>query len=750
MPAPPNRTLRFVVTLVVIVLGIGLVFAFMGGGGGSPGTPAPGQQPAQADGADGQDGSPAPAGPPSQSEGQPAPEGGAGTEESADAEPPEELAELGTLSAKAWPDPPTPDPVGNLDYRSGPPLQLKFTLLGAGVDEIILSDYFNDVEDALLAQKNPRAATDHYVIQHRVRVQRGDVAQSIASLAARAVSINGQVVDLFSLSPDGHPVWRETAPGEFECVVVDEQDRPVARITKRYELEDTSYDIRVAQQLENLTDGALSIEWFQYGPMALEQDASGYKIDSRRVRFGYTLQPHLDPSQRNIRADSELLGYKGVVSAARRGESIWPDPDRFKGANQLSWVGQTNRYFAFAVHPYFDEGFQGELALDLAGGDVRPIALESPAQGQPAAVVLQLHSDPKRVGPGAALDLGFGAYAGPLGRKTLATGVTSAGPDPNAYIYQRLNLAGMVEYSLGMCAMCTFQWLAKLLLSVLEFFHNTIAFGDWALSIMLLVVCVRGVLHPLTKRSQVGLQRFSKQMQAVAPKQKKLQEKYKDDPKRLQQEMIRLMREEGVDYRGAFGCLPMFLQMPIWVALYAMLYFAFELRHQPAFWGVFQRGTGGSWSFLSDLSTADHFIDFGRTLVSIPLMGDISGFNILPILLGIVFFIHQKYMTPPPSSTMTPEQQTQQKMMKVMFVVMFPVMMYNAPSGLALYFITNSTLGILESRYIRAHVNKLDLEPKKPRHAQLGRKKISHREPSNPFKRRKGGDPDKPRRYKQR
>jgi len=171
---------------------------------------------------------------------------------------------------------------------------------------------------------------------------------------------------------------------------------------------------------------------------------------------------------------------------------------------------------------------------------------------------------------------------------------------------------------------------------------------------------------------------------------------------------MRLMKEEGVSYTQALGCLPVFLQTPIWAALYAMLYFSFDLRHAGAFFGVFQSISGGNWLFMADLSAADHFIGFGRSVVSIPLLGHVTGINILPVLLGIVFFIQQKYLTPPSTVAMTPEQEMQQKMMKWMMVVMFPLMMYNAPCGLSLYFITNSTLGILESRYIRSHIDKLD------------------------------------------
>jgi len=225
---------------------------------------------------------------------------------------------------------------------------------------------------------------------------------------------------------------------------------------------------------------------------------------------------------------------------------------------------------------------------------------------------------------------------------------------------------------------------------------------------------VRTILHPITKWSQIRVQRFSHQMQGMAPKQKKIQEKYKGDPKRMQAEMAKLWREEGINPAGMLGCLPMFLQTPIWIALYASLYFAIELRHEPALFGVFQML--GGWPFLADLARPDTAITLPPAMqFELPLMGLVTSFNILPLVLGVVFFIQQKYMMPPPSATMTPEQQTQQRIMKVMLVIMFPVFMYNAPSGLAVYFIANSVLGIIEMRYIRAHIDKNDLLTTKKR-----------------------------------
>ncbi|MHC4650241.1 MAG: hypothetical protein ACYTES_05230, partial [Planctomycetota bacterium] len=81
----------------------------------------------------------------------------------------------------------------------------------------------------------------------------------------------------------------------------------------------------------------------------------------------------------------------------------------------------------------------------------------------------------------------------------------------------------------------------------------------------------------------------------------------------------------------------------------------------------------------------------------------------------------QKYMSPPPSPSMTKEQLQQQKIMKVMMVVMFPVMLYSAPSGLTLYIFTSTLIGIIESRYVRAHIKAMDLEP--PKKKQKKKKK---------------------------
>ena len=83
--------------------------------------------------------------------------------------------------------------------------------------------------------------------------------------------------------------------------------------------------------------------------------------------------------------------------------------------------------------------------------------------------------------------------------------------------------------------------------------------------------------------------------------------------------------------------------------------------------------------------------------------------------MGLVFWVQQKYMAPPPSPNMTPEQEQQQKMMKWMMVLLFPLMLYTAPSGLTLYIATSTLVGIYESKRVKREIEKMDLtKPAKP------------------------------------
>ncbi len=624
-------------------------------------------------------------------------------------------------------------PLGGLD-KFGPTALLEFSPYGAGVRRLTLARYFNDFR---------RKPDNHVVLQTETDTLFGpsDDRQRrvFTPLGAVQIEVEGQAVNLTGRvkepgkDPADVPVWTQTAPGSFECIVEDDAGEAVLRIVRTYELPSDLHCIRLRQHVENLVGRPLKVKWLQFGPVDLDPPKSTagvsttkrrYGGDQRRVRFGYLGSPAVDPARQTVlTAAYETLGRAGLFGEYTNGaypkfEPAWPRPQSIRSGHELVWFGMTDRYFALALYPLIDPaskapGLSGpDKVFRLAAAVYRALLNPWVSEATEVTMALQMGSPALTVDPGKKADLSIGVYAGPL---------LASEPRKDAAM-KALGLDGLVVYNFGgWCGWCTFAWLSHLLLGLLRALHDWLLF-DWALSIICLVVVVRTLLHPVTRWSQIRMARFGKQIGDLAPKQKKMQEKYKDDPKKLREEIGRLYREEGINPLGMLGCLPAFLQTPVWIALYAMLGFAFELRQQPAFFGVFQAISGGRWPFLADLAEPDCFIPFG-TDINIPflsaLMGSVNGLNILPLILGAVFYVQQKYLTPPTSATLTPEQEQTQRIMKVMMVVMFPLFMYNAPSGLAIYFITNSSLGIAESKWIRAHMTKHDLlspqkKPAKP------------------------------------
>lgn len=194
-----------------------------------------------------------------------------------------------------------------------------------------------------------------------------------------------------------------------------------------------------------------------------------------------------------------------------------------------------------------------------------------------------------------------------------------------------------------------FGFIARPLLYVMKAFY-TLA-GNWGMAIILLTLLVRLCVLPFNIMSMKSM----KAMQKVQPAIQKIREKYKDDPMRLNQEMMATMKAHGANPMS--GCLPMLLQIPIFFALYRVIGSSIELYHSPfVLW-------------INDLSSYDQFY-------------------VLPVLMAVFMFIQQK-MTP---STMDP---TQAKIMLFMPLV-FSLFMLQLPSGLTLYMVVSGVFGVVQ------------------------------------------------------
>ena len=204
----------------------------------------------------------------------------------------------------------------------------------------------------------------------------------------------------------------------------------------------------------------------------------------------------------------------------------------------------------------------------------------------------------------------------------------------------------------------------KALLYSMNLFNQYLP-GGYGIAIILLTLLIRILFWPLTHKSTESMKR----MQEVQPELKALQEKYKKDPQRMQQETMKLYKEKRVNPMG--GCLPMFIQIPVFFALFTVLRNAIELRFSSFLW-------------IKDLSTAENLF-----AGSIPLVGAL---NILPIIMSLSMIWQQKLSSP--GTAMTPEQQQQQRIMMFMMPVMMLFFFYTMPSGLVLYWTVSNLLMI--------------------------------------------------------
>lgn len=192
--------------------------------------------------------------------------------------------------------------------------------------------------------------------------------------------------------------------------------------------------------------------------------------------------------------------------------------------------------------------------------------------------------------------------------------------------------------------------------------------GNYGIDIILLTVLVKILLSPLTHKSFVQM----RGMQKLQPEMQAMRERLKDTPEQLQKEMMELYKRHGVNPLG--GCLPMIVQIPVFIGLYQALQNAVELRHAPFF------------SWIVDLSAPDRL-----GTLAIPFV-EPAGIPVLTLVMGATMFL-QQWMTP---SAGDPQQQRIMMIMPVMFTFMF----ISFPAGLVLYWTVNNVLTIAQQAYI--------------------------------------------------
>ncbi len=302
-------------------------------------------------------------------------------------------------------------------------------------------------------------------------------------------------------------------------------------------------------------------------------------------------------------------------------------------SGDIEWAGLCDRYFMTTVIPDTGKGTKFSLARD-PNREMLAVSFVAPERRIPPEMQEKFH---------------FSLYMGPKRLSVLR--------DYGSHLAQAVNFG-------------FFDIIAKPCLWLMNAIHDNVI-ANYGVAIILLTILFKVLFWPLGSKSY----RSMAEMKRLQPLMSDIRKKYKDDKKKMNEEIMRLYKTYKVNPMS--GCLPMVVQIPVFIAFYRMLYEAIELRHAPFM------------LWINDLSSPDRLFRFD---VTIPLMLPPYGIPVLTIIMGATMFLQQK-ISPPPGD---PSQAKFMMMLPLIFTVIF----INFPSGLVLYWLVNNVISIAQQYYI--------------------------------------------------
>jgi YidC/Oxa1 family membrane protein insertase len=428
--------------------------------------------------------------------------------------------------------------------------------------------------------------------------------------------------------PDANTVWQvegnDTLTASTPVVLV--YDNGEGLIFRRTISVDEDYMFTIRQEVENTTEAGVLL--YPYGLVA---------------RHG---EPR---TSRMFILHEGLIGFFGEDGLAE----LDYDDVRDDGTTQYrdvsgGWLGITDKYWAATLIPSGLDNFRGEFRMDqiLAGESFVAAYLGGGYEVPPGSSVgieNQLFAGAKEV---AIID----GYEAELG-------------------IERFEL--LIDWG-------WFYFLTKPMFFAIKWLFGI--FGNFGVAILLITVAIKLVFLPLANKSYASMSKMKK----VQPQLKEIQDRYKDDKPELQKHMMELYKKEKIN--PVAGCWPVLIQIPVFFALYKVLFVTIEMRHAPFF------------GWIQDLSAADPtslfnlfgLLPYDPTLV--PLIGPLLGLGVWPILMGITMFVQMKLNPTPTDPT--------QAMIFTWMPVVFTFMLATFPAGLVIYWTWNNFLSVLQQSFI--------------------------------------------------
>lgn len=429
------------------------------------------------------------------------------------------------------------------------------------------------------------------------------------------------------------------------------------------------YHFEVALTFENRSDEERQIHYRLRGPGGIASESLRGAGDDLNLIYG----------ERG--GVGEVVNSVLTVSSLK-GEWLSPNADR------IVLIGSSNNYFAAVLGTadpqtssqirngfaefYPDPRSADGIALEKFGRPFRELsgAQREEVEGKAYKNVWTciVSRDKISLKPGAKVVHRFTLFLGPRDREILAG-------------YPELNLTEINYYG---------WWtiLVKIFLWILQGLH--FVFRSWGLAIVGLTFLVRAALHPLNRKQQASMMRYQKKVSAVKPQMDAIREKYASNKMKMNQEIQALFKEHGINPGQMMGgCMVIFLQLPVWWALYNSIQYSLDLRQAPFLW-------------IRDLTQPDRLFDLPFT---IPFLGW-TEVNLLPFIYVVLTIVQQK-LQPKPTD---PQMQQQMRMMTFM-MVFFGFIFYSFPAGFLLYFIASAAISMVESRIIKRILAREGLTP---------------------------------------
>ncbi len=560
--------------------------------------------------------------------------------------PAEVQADTGESKAIFTPEPRMSVVLGSDDPASGYFMQAHLTSQGAGIEKIQLNDpRYRDLNDRNKPLELLSAIPFENSVLRTFDLQSEVFDKSLKAFDTSLLEMDWRIESKLSdpeqpqivrqvvfaaTHPDGKLILRKkfslekVAPGNQKASQVQDQ-------------QPTGFILNLEISISNSGDKSREIQYVLQGPVGLPLENADNTRKYRDIRVGF-----LDEVS-NVEA--KTITASTIVEDAKDGQvEEW--------VRAFRYIGVDVQYFAALLTT------QDDPLKKRYFEKVTPQVIRELKPVERSDLSLKFTSVPLTIDPALSLTHNLQLYLGPKRQVLL----------------EPLGAADVLDFGM-------FGFVSKFMVWLLNTLHNNLAI-PYGIAIIILTAIVRGFMYPLSIKQATNAQR----MKELQPKLAEIKRKHGSDREKASRAQMELFAEHN--YNPLSGCLPIFVQLPIFIGLYAALNSAVDLRMASFLW-------------INNLAAPDALFSLG---FKVPFVGW-TEFNLLPIITIVLFIFQQKMFMPPPADK---EQELQFKMMNYMMIFM-GFLFYRVPAGLCVYFIASSLWGMGERKLLDRR--KLTMKP---------------------------------------